>query len=255
MFKRASIARRCSTIPPYPKKPWGFRRATHECDYGGFSCHHCFKCNAFSDKFPNGKHWPCEKHWTEFSWYCLGCNQVAHARWGSSTQWFGSCKCPHCGFNRNGRPEDLDPLRQAQLKLHGITAEKCEVIAESLCGKLDAFVDQHDHVHQFQGTWKVVPEAAYHEVMNLPATTINGYGMELDHPVNVFRQKIYRIMYSEPCTLSNLLHIACYNAFLSTQRAGMRVEDLIHDIPGYYAKLTQACIPTTIMIEQSSPWK
>lgn len=236
-------------VPPYPPKPWGYRHATCETDYGGYSCHHCFKCAPFSDKYPSGKHWPCKDHWLEFSWYCGGCDQVAHATWGASAR---SCFCPHCGFYRDGLPEDLDPLKQARLKLLNVTAENCESIAESLCVKAEVFMEKHKPRHQFHGTWRDIPEEEYTEAMGAPATTVNGYGMELDHPENIFRHKIYSIMTREPCTLENLLRVACYNAFLSTQREGLKTENIVADIGAYHAELARSCVPTTIMIKQMS---
>lgn len=245
LFWRSESERR-PVIPPYPKRPQNYRQAQSECDYNGYSCHHCFKSAPFSDAYPYGKHWPCPEHWGELSWYCLGCNQSTHARWGSPPS---SARCQHCQFPRNGISEDLDPIKCIRIKVIGLTDENCQDLADSLCEQADELMEKFSYVKSFSGKWRC-SEAKYLEVMNLPATTVNGYGMRQDHVINIYKQKIFNIIKNYPCNLHNLIRVACYNAYLSRQKEGYRVEDLVHDKHEYYAELKRACVPTTGMIEE-----
>lgn len=76
-------------VPPQPKKPDDYKIAYHELDKG-YSCHHCFTCHAYSDKFPAGNHWSCPKHWESRSWYCAKCDTANHDQWG------GNGRCIKC---------------------------------------------------------------------------------------------------------------------------------------------------------------
>lgn len=79
------------------------------------------------------------------------------------------------------------------------------------------------------GTWS--PDFAFggamyttftSKVLLLPETIINGFGQKEVIDKNHFMMEIFRIPLHKPCTLENLLHIACYTGILG---ACMKSED------------------------------
>jgi hypothetical protein len=79
------------------------------------------------------------------------------------------------------------------------------------------------------GTWS--PDFAFggsmyatftSKILLLPETIINGFGQQSTIDKNHFMMEIFRIPLNKPCTLLQLLHIACFTGILS---ASMKSED------------------------------